>query len=63
MGTLLLQGWAMLDKTCPDCDVPIMRSRQNEEICCVCETEYKNKTEEKKEPQNAEKSAKDVVKS
>ena len=42
MGTLLLQGWAMLEHSCPDCNVPIMRSRQKEEICCVCETEYKN---------------------
>ena len=46
MGTLLLQGWAMLETTCPDCLVPIMRSRdKKEEICCVCHEEYKNKAE------------------
>ena len=46
MGTLLLQGWAMLDQNCPDCLVPIMRSRdKKEEICCVCHEEYKSKQE------------------
>ena len=30
----------MLEQVCPDCDVPIMRSRKKEEICCVCETDY-----------------------
>ena len=40
----------MLETTCPDCQVPIMRSRQKEEICCVCETEYQNKAEEVVEP-------------
>lgn len=41
MGNLLLQGWAMLEETCPDCNVPIMRSRSKEEICVVCENAYK----------------------
>ena len=54
MGTLLLQGWAMLEATCPNCNVPLMRSRQKEEICVVCETEYQNKKEEMKEPAMAE---------
>ena len=44
MGTLLLQGWAMLEQVCPDCDVPIMRSRKKEEICCSCDTAYQTKT-------------------
>ena len=44
MGQLLLQGWAMLDISCPDCLVPIMRNRkQGLEICVVCDDEYKNK--------------------
>ena len=44
MGQLLLQGWAMLDMSCPDCLVPIMRNRkQGLEICVVCDDEYKNK--------------------
>ena len=43
MGTLLLQGYAMLEETCPDCNVPIMRSRSKEELCVVCGQAYKNR--------------------
>ena len=31
----------MLEETCPDCNVPIMRSRSKEEICVVCGSAYK----------------------
>ena len=46
MGNLLLQGWCMLEMTCPDCLVPIMRSKAGQELCVVCDTAYKNKIEE-----------------
>ena len=42
MGTLMLQGWAMLEDVCLDCHVPIMRSRDKKtEKCVVCDQEYK----------------------
>ena len=34
----------MLDMVCPDCNVPIMRSREKEEVCCVCGDEYMEKS-------------------
>ena len=38
MGALLAEGWSMLARSCPDCSVPIMRSRdQSKEICCTCD--------------------------
>ena len=40
MGELLLQGWAMMGESCPDCFVPIMKSRNKEEVCVVCGTAY-----------------------
>lgn len=30
MGAKLLQGWAMLEKACADCNVPLMRSKKGE---------------------------------
>ena len=51
MGTLLLQGWAMLNEVCPDCNIPIMRNRnKTEEICCVCGTAYKEQPSQKQTP-------------
>jgi len=45
MGQLLLQGWAMMAESCPDCFVPIMKNRkQNEEVCVICGTDYQTKT-------------------
>ena len=43
MGELLLKGYAMLEEVCPDCMVPIMRSRQGEEQCVICNDAYKQK--------------------
>lgn len=41
LGALLLQGWAMLAENCPDCQVPLMRDRSNEDRLCVnCDTTY-----------------------
>ena len=31
----------MLDTVCPDCLVPIMRSRNKEELCVICDQAYK----------------------
>jgi uncharacterized Zn finger protein (UPF0148 family) len=36
MGDLLLQGWAMLEDTCPQCLFPIMRSKKGELVCVGC---------------------------
>lgn len=35
MGTLLLQGWAMLEECCDECNVPLMRSRDKLKEVCV----------------------------
>lgn len=51
MGVLLLQGWAMLDKSCEDCNVPLMAPRsKDKEICCACNKDYKNLNEKKAAP-------------
>ena len=47
MGQLLLQGYAMLEHVCPDCHVPIMRSRAKHELCVSCDQAYKTKVEDK----------------
>ena len=39
----------MLEMTCPNCMVPIMRSKAGQELCVICDTAYKNKNEEPKE--------------
>lgn len=33
----LLQGWCMLDKSCDNCNTPIMRDKQKKEYCCGCQ--------------------------
>lgn len=33
MGVLLLKGWRMLDKHCPDCFVPYMDDKKGIVIC------------------------------
>lgn len=44
MGKLLLQGWAMLEECCCDCNVPLMRSpKKDQEICVQCGKDYKAK--------------------
>ncbi|KAI3429226.1 hypothetical protein D9Q98_005325 [Chlorella vulgaris] len=35
MGQLLLEGWAMLADTCPDCGVPLMRHPSGAPMLCV----------------------------
>ena len=36
LGEKLLQGWAMLDASCPNCpSIPLMRPRNSEELYCV----------------------------
>ena len=42
MGQLLLQGWAMLEACCDDCNVPLMRNRaKDSELCVECGKDYK----------------------
>ena len=53
MGNLLLQGWCMLENTCPNCLVPIMRSKAGAELCVICDTAYKNKIEESQQPSDS----------
>jgi uncharacterized Zn finger protein (UPF0148 family) len=50
MGELLLKGWTMLGSSCDECNVPLMRNKQMDEICVVCEKNYRKdlqKTPEK----------------
>ncbi len=49
MGELLLKGWTMLGSSCDECSVPLMRNKQMDEICVVCERNYR-KDLPKKEP-------------
>ncbi|KAG0211529.1 hypothetical protein BGX28_007753 [Mortierella sp. GBA30] len=38
MGRYMLQGWAMLNDGCPDCNTPLMRNREaTSQICVNCE--------------------------
>jgi uncharacterized Zn finger protein (UPF0148 family) len=42
MGALLLQGWAMLEECCEECNVPLMRNRtKDKEVCVQCDRDYK----------------------
>ena len=41
MGELLLKGWTMLGSSCEECFVPLMRNKQMDEICVVCERNYR----------------------
>ena len=52
MGALLIQGYAMLAEVCPDCMIPIMRSRSKEDMCVICDQDYKkeDKKDETKNP-------------
>ena len=45
MGSLLLKGWTMLDESCPDCFMPIMRNKNKQEVCPMCDREYQNKSD------------------
>lgn len=64
LGEKLLQGWCMLEETCPaGCLVPLMRSRQGREYCVSCEL-YVEEIEEKMQAakqQAAQQQAKPVV--
>ena len=43
MGSLLLQGWAMLEDCCEQCNVPLMRNRtKDKEVCVECNRDYKS---------------------
>lgn len=45
MGTLLLQGWAMLEECCDECNVPLMRNRtKDKEVCVQCDKNFKADT-------------------
>ncbi|KAF9121625.1 hypothetical protein BGW39_010377 [Mortierella sp. 14UC] len=38
MGNYMLQGWAMLNDGCPDCNTPLMRNREaTSQICVNCQ--------------------------
>ena len=42
MGVLLLQGWAMMEACCEECNVPLMRSRdKKQELCVQCNKDFK----------------------
>jgi uncharacterized Zn finger protein (UPF0148 family) len=48
MGSLLLQGWAMLEECCDECNVPLMRNRaKDKEVCVECNRDYKAATDPK----------------
>ena len=60
LGEKLIQGWCMLDKTCDNCYIPIMRDRNNREYCVGCETYLdqpktkQSQVETKKTPETAQ---------
>jgi uncharacterized Zn finger protein (UPF0148 family) len=41
MGDLMLKGWCMLGSSCDDCNVPLMKSKQGDEICVVCDRNFR----------------------
>ncbi|TNV83913.1 hypothetical protein FGO68_gene8158 [Halteria grandinella] len=41
MGELLLRGWSMQGNSCEDCMVPFMKSKQGDEICVVCDRNFR----------------------
>jgi uncharacterized Zn finger protein (UPF0148 family) len=49
MGELLLKGWTMLGSSCEECYVPLMRNKQMDEICVVCERNYRKDLQKKVE--------------
>ena len=49
MGELLLKGWTMLGSSCEECYVPLMRNKQLDEICVVCERNYRKDLQKKVE--------------
>ena len=49
MGELLLKGWTMLGSSCEECFVPLMRNKQMDEICVVCERNYRKDLTKKQE--------------
>ncbi len=51
MGELLLKGWTMLGSSCEECYVPLMRNKQMDEICVVCERNYRKDLPKKPESQ------------
>lgn len=36
MGDLILKGWTMTDLGCSICQIPLMRSRDGQEVCTLC---------------------------
>jgi len=49
MGELLLKGWTMLGSSFEECFVPLMRNKQMDEICVVCERNYRKDLTKKQE--------------
>ena len=48
LGEKLIQGWAMLEDACQDCNVPIMRSKKGEMVCFGCNRGFRREGEEEK---------------
>jgi uncharacterized Zn finger protein (UPF0148 family) len=50
MGDKLIYGWSMMEQSCLNCNVPLMKSKQGNLICCSCDKDYSikqnNKTKE-----------------
>ena len=40
LGVLLLKGWTMMEEACYDCNVPLMKNKQNELLCVNCNAIY-----------------------
>jgi len=54
MGELLLKGWTMLGSSCEECFVPLMRNKQMDELCVVCERNYRKDLAKKQQAAPAE---------
>jgi uncharacterized Zn finger protein (UPF0148 family) len=46
IGQRMLQGWAMLDLSCPQCYSPIMRDRQRQLWCVSCDMRVVDESEQ-----------------
>lgn len=46
IGQRMLQGWAMLDMSCPQCYSPIMRDRQRQLWCVACDMRVVDETQQ-----------------
>lgn len=40
IGEKLISGWTMMESACEECNVPLMKSKKANLICCGCDKDY-----------------------